>query len=165
MCFKVPLMNHVSKDQLNAQRTRRKALTARLNRAFSPKQQWSTIVNASAAMENSEAAVNCRSMSAALQTWTRASCSPPSHPYESPGRRPVVMGQMPYEVAHDPADDYRRQKLAKSDAVEEDARIGRRRRLCAPVEEVHHDSHPSNVAPKNNEQDSSKEKHMIRQDL
>jgi hypothetical protein len=52
-------MYQVSRDQLRVHSSALNPLSARLVLGCSPVKQWRTIVNASAIMENSDAAVSC----------------------------------------------------------------------------------------------------------
>ena len=70
-----------------------------------------------------------------------------SYPDKSPGRGPVIVSQMPYEVAHDSAHDQTRQQLRGTNAMEDDARIAGRRGLRAAIEWVQHRPGASTVNP------------------
>ena len=61
-----------------------------------------------------------------------------AHPNERPRRSPVIMRQMPDEIAHDRSNDQTRQQLRRSNAMKGYARVGRRRGLRAAIERIEH---------------------------
>lgn len=136
MLANVPDMYHVRRHQLSPQSTNKKPLTARFSLGFNPTQQCSRIVTHNAAIEKRLALVNC-SHNGQYRIPHNATLTM-TYKDKSPGRLPVIVGQVPDEVAHDTADDQTAKQLEEAYSMEWDSRIVRRRGLCAMIEWLEH---------------------------
>jgi hypothetical protein len=85
-------MYQVSRDQLKVHSSALNPLRARLNLGLSPVKQWRTIVNASAMMENRDAAVSCVSVAQSAAGSQHVTMADLPHPDEGPWDWLAVMG-------------------------------------------------------------------------
>lgn len=61
-----------------------------------------------------------------------------AYPNERPRRRPIIMRQVPYEIAHDPSDYQATEQLEESHGMEYWSRVMGRRGFRAAVKRVEH---------------------------